>query len=208
MARLTYLGHGSLKLVTALGHVVYIDPFMSPKGEGSKVGYEDPADLILVTHQHYDHTAIDKMDHAAGCVVWQNADAHPSPDTYLTREFLAGEVTVEATQAYNEMHKRDVCVGYIVSLEGLSLYFAGDTGPTEQMKELAARHLDYAFLPGDGIYTMTAEEAGVCANTIGAVHSVPIHLKPVTPYGEVEAVRFVKVTPSALLVRPGETIEL
>lgn len=208
MASLTYLGHGSLKLKTSRGHVVYIDPFMSPEGDSSDVGYEDAADLVLVTHQHYDHTATDKMGHAAGCVVWQNWDAHPAADTYLTREFMDGEVTVEATQAYNKIHKRDECVGYIVTLEGLTLYFAGDTGPTEQMKKLSSRRIDYAFLPGDGIYTMSAEDAGACANTIGAAHSVPIHLKPVTPYGEAEAARFAKVVPSALLVRPGETLEL
>ena len=208
MATITFLGHGSLKLKTAAGHVIYIDPFMSPNGDSSKVGYEDAADAILVTHQHYDHTAIDKMPHAPGCVVWQNMDSHPAPDTYLTLDLFDGEVNVRAVEAYNKMHDKNACVGYVLSLEGKRVYFSGDTGPTSDMSRLASEGLDLAFLPGDGIYTMTAEEAAECANLIGAKVTVPIHLKPVKPYGEAEAARFAKVAKGALLVRPGESVEL
>ena len=199
MAELLYQGHGSLRLTTATGTVVYIDPYM---GEG----YDVPADLVLVTHQHYDHTAIDKMPHAPTCVVWQNMDAHPAPQTYVTRTF--GDVTVEAVEAYNNMHAKDECVGYVVQVDGLQLYFAGDTSTTAQMASLANRELDYAFLPGDGIYNMDVDEAARCAKVIGARHNVPIHLKPGKPYGEQEAQRFASLAPRALLVRAGELIEL
>jgi L-ascorbate metabolism protein UlaG (beta-lactamase superfamily) len=199
MAKLLYQGHGSLRLTTAEGTVVYIDPYM---GEG----YDVPANIVLVTHQHYDHTAIDKMPHASGCVVWQNMDAHPSRNEYLSRVF--GDVQVEAVQAYNDMHPVDECVGYVVTVDDLTLYFAGDTSRTEDMKKLAARSIDYAFLPGDGIYNMNVDEAARCAELIGAKHNVPIHLKPVKPYGEKEAQRFAKLAPNPLLVRAGECIEL
>jgi L-ascorbate metabolism protein UlaG (beta-lactamase superfamily) len=106
-------------------------------------GYDVPANLVLVTHQHYDHTAVDKMPHAPGCVVWQNMDAHPTPQSYVTRTF--GDVTVEAVEAYNDMHPKDECVGYVVSVDGLVLYFAGDTSTTSQMSRLASRRIDYAF---------------------------------------------------------------
>ena len=208
MATLVYQGHGSLRFTTAAGHTVYVDPFMSPEGQGSSATYDVPADLVLVTHQHYDHTAVDKMPHAPGCVVWQNADAHPSPDSYLTRSFLGGEVEVQAVEAYNHHHDKDACVGYVVRVDGLLLYFAGDTGPTEQMRQLASYGLDYAFLPADGIYTMKPEEAARCAATIGARHSVPIHLKPVAPYSERKAARFAKACPTALVIRPGVPTEL
>ena len=199
MAELLYQGHGSLRLTTDKGTVVYIDPFM---GEG----YDLPADLVLVTHQHYDHTAIDKMPHAPGCVVWQNMDAHPDAGTYVRTSF--GDVVVEATEAYNDMHPKDECVGYLVEVDGVVLYFAGDTSTTDQMSALASRHIDYAFLPGDGIYNMDVAEAARCAVVIGAAHNVPIHLKPVKPYGEAEAQRFAKLAPRALLVRAGQTIRL
>lgn len=199
MASLLYQGHGSLRLTTNAGTVVYIDPYMGD-------GYDVPADLVLVTHQHYDHNAIDKMPHAPGCVVWQNMESHPAPERYERRTF--GDVEVEATQAYNDKHPKDECVGYMVKADGLLLYFAGDTSRTEQMGRMANLHVDYAFLPGDGIYNMDVEEAAACARTIGARHSVPIHLKPGKPFGEAEAQRFAALVPTALVVRAGETVEL
>lgn len=199
MTKLLYQGHGSLRLVTNAGTVVYVDPFMGN-------GYDMPADLVLVTHQHFDHKEIDKMPHAAGCVVWQNMDAHPSPSSYVTRTFH--DVEVEATEAYNSKHPKDECVGYLVRVDGLTLYFAGDTSRTEQMSRLATQSVDYAFLPGDGIYNMDVEEAARCAELIGARHNVPIHLKPLEPYGEREARRFASLAPNALLVRAGQAIDL
>lgn len=203
MATLLYLGHGSLRLTTDAGKTIYIDPFMSPDGQGSSKGYEVPADLVLVTHQHYDHTGTEKMPHAAGCVVWQNGDSHPDATTYLTQVFLDGAVEVQAVEAYNHHHRKDECVGYVVRVDGLTLYFSGDTGPTNQMRELAGMGIDYAFLPCDGIYTMTPEEAAECATLVGARHNVPVHMKPVEPYSEQVARRFAAAAPNALLVRPG-----
>jgi len=203
MATLLFQGHGSLRLTTDAGHTIYIDPFMSPAGKDSKETYDVPADLVLVTHQHFDHTAVDKMPHAAGCVIWQNMDAHPSRATYLTKAFLGGEVTVEAVEAYNRNHPKDECVGYVVRVDGLTLYFAGDTSTTSQMGTMSSMNIDYAFLPGDGIYNMDVDEAADCARVIGAKHAVPIHLHPMSPYGEAEAKRFAKQAPNASLIRPG-----
>lgn len=199
MARLLYQGHGSLRLTTNAGTVVYVDPFMGD-------GYDVPANLVLVTHQHYDHTSIHKMPHAEGCVVWQNMDAHPTPTSYIKRAF--GDVEVEAVEAYNSKHPKDECVGYLVGVDGLLLYFAGDTSQTDQMSQFASRNIDYAFLPGDGIYNMDVAAAARCAEVIGARHNVPIHLKPVEPYGEKEAQRFSELAPRPLLIRAGETVEL
>lgn len=205
MAKLTYLGHGSLKFRTDAGNMVYVDPFM-----GDESWYADPANLVLVTHQHYDHTAIDKMLHAPGCVVWQNMDAHPDAATYLTRTFLDGDVTVEAVEAYNHHHDKDECVGYVVTVDGVQIYFSGDTGPTEQMRsDLSSRELDWVFLPGDGIYTMTPAEAGACAKLFGPqCHTVPIHLAPGREYDEAGAREFARVAGNATLVAPGKTVSL
>ena len=199
MAQVLYQGHGSMRFTTASETVVYLDPFM---GEG----YDVPADLVLVTHQHYDHTGIDLMPHAEGCVVWQNMDSHPTPDVWVTRTF--GDVTVEAVRAENQMHDPDKCVGYLLGMDGVLVYCAGDTSTTSQMPELAGRGIDWCFLPGDGIYNMDVAEAAQCAKTIGARHNVPVHLKPVKPYGEAEAARFASLAPNALLIRPGEVVEL
>ncbi len=205
MATLLYQGHGSLRLTTASGKVVYIDPFM-----GGDELYAEPADLILVTHQHYDHNQIDKMPHAPGCAIWQNMDSHPSPVTYLTSTFLDGELTVEAVEAYNHHHKKDECVGYVVQVDGVSAYFSGDTGVTEQMRrDLCARGIDWVFLPGDGTYTMTETEAAELARSFGPqCHTVPIHLAPGKAYDKRKAQRFARVAGNAVLVEPGQTVEL
>lgn len=208
MTKLLFLGHGSLRVTTNAGKTIYIDPFMSPKGKDSDEGYDASADLVLVTHQHFDHTSINKMPHAAGCKVWQNMDSHPDPRTYLTKAFLDGAVEVQAVEAYNHHHRKDDCVGYVVRVDGLTLYFSGDTGPTNQMSMLANYGIDYAFLPCDSIYTMTPKEAAKCAKLIGAKHNVPVHMNPVNPYGEKAATQFAASAPNAQLIRPGVPTEL
>ena len=196
MARLLYQGHGSLRVVTDEGVVIYIDPYA---GEG----YDVPADLILVTHQHFDHNKIDKPVQAADCVVYQNMEAHH--DGIYEKVVLNG-VEVEATEAYNKNHKKDECVGYLVTVDGKLLYFAGDTSQTEQMKTLAARHIDYAFLPTDGIYNMGIKDAIECAELIQAKHTIPIHMAPGKLFSARKAKKF--DAPGSMILEPGTEIEL
>ena len=82
MAKMLYQGHGSYRFTLDDGTVVYVDPFA---GEG----YDLPADLILVTHEHFDHNQIDKMPHAAGCEIIRAVDVHPVPDAYLWSRLTA-----------------------------------------------------------------------------------------------------------------------
>ena len=144
MATLLYQGHGSLRMTTDGGKVIYIDPFA---GEG----YDLPADLILVTHQHHDHNCIDLPAKNQGCVIWQSFDAQKG-DEYQTLNL--DFASVRAVEAYNHHHKKSECVGYIVTADGISIYFAGDTGETEQMAEMSGLKLDYCVLPMDSTYTM------------------------------------------------------
>lgn len=196
MAKLLYQGHGSLRLTTADNRIIYIDPFA---GEG----YDKPADLILVTRQHSDHNQIDLPPRAEGCVVIQNMDALKQG---AYQQFDAAGVHIEATEAYNKNHPKDKCVGYIVTVDGKTVYFAGDTAKTEQMETLAGRELDYALLPTDGIFTMGISAAIECAKLIGAKHTIPIHMAPGRLFDKHKAGKF--VTESAMIVEPGTEIEL
>ena len=197
MAKLLYQGHGACRITTDRGLVIYLDPYI---GEG----YDVPADLILSTHEHHDHTAFDKMPHAPGCRIIRAGDALKNG---VYGSFTVGDVKISAVEAYNSNHPKDRCVGYILELDGIRLYAAGDTSETEAMKTtLPEMKLDYCLLPGDGVYNMDIDEASRCAREIGARHSIPIHLKPENLYDEEKAQRF--SCPGRLLVRPGEEIAL
>lgn len=196
MAALFYQGHGSLRLTTDSGKVIYIDPFA---GEG----YDVPADLILVTHQHYDHNCINLPAKNADCVIWQNFDALQNGEYQTLKLDFA---TVEAVEAYNHHHAKEECVGYIVTVDGISLYFAGDTGETQEMSHMKARNLDYAILPMDFTYTMDVEETIRCAQLIAAKHTIPIHMAPGQLFDLDRAKKF--TAPGALIVKPGESIQL
>lgn len=196
MAKLLYQGHGSLRLTSNNGTVVYIDPYIGD-------GYDKPADLILVTHQHHDHNQIDLPAHADGCEIIQNMDALQGGEY---RKFTVKDINIEATEAYNKNHRKEECVGYLVSVDGLLIYFAGDTAQTKQMETLADRQIDYAFLPIDGIFTMNIKAAVECAKLIRAKHTIPIHMKPGKLFDLKKTEKF--VTDGAMVVEPGEEIEL
>ena len=203
-----YQGHGSYRFTLDGKTVVYVDPFA-----GKPQWYELPADLVLVTHEHMDHTAVDKMPHAPGCEVYRAADAHPSPDSYLTLK--SHGISFTAVSACNVNHPIDECVGFVIDFGGTTFYAAGDTSTTPDMESgrLAAMNLDYAALPGDGIYNMDIPEASECARMVAAKHTIPIHLEPVGSPDDVEPA-FPRERaeafqgPGKIVLEPGETLRL
>ena len=99
------------------------------------------------------------------------------------------------------------CVGYILTLRsGVKIYVAGDTYITPQMAEFAERHFDYAFIPTDGTYTMTAEEASQVADMIQARHSIPYHTNPEKLFDAEIAERFNGM--NKMVMKDGEEIGL
>ena len=197
--RLLYQGHGSLRIVTAEEKVIYIDPYA---GEG----YDLPADLILITHGHQDHTAVKLIKkQAEGCqvITWKEALVKGEYKT-----FDLGFATVEAVQAGNNTnHNISDCVGWVLKLPGgVTVYATGDTSTTEQMKELADRGIDYAFFVCDGIYNMDMEEAIACAKTVNAKHSIPYHMAPGKLFDGKRAEQF--DVPGRMIVPAGEEIVL
>ena len=197
MAKLLYQGHGSFRLISGAGVVMYIDPFAGG-------GYDIPADVILVTHQHEDHNRLDLVTQKPACAVVSNVEALAGGKH---NNFTFPDFVVEAVEAgYNQGHSTEDSVGFIITVDGLQLYFCGDTSTTPQMATLAQRNLDYAFLCADGFYNMDLAEAAKCAGIIGAKHNVPVHLKPGELFDREMAERF--EGPNRLIIEAGEEIGL
>ena len=169
MAKLLYQGHGSYRITTSRNTVLYVDPYVG-------TGYELPADLILVSHEHSDHNAVGLVKLKSDGEVYRSSDLlkHGKYRSIDEKDFH-----VEATPACNRNHPIDQCVGFLIKVDGLTIYASGDTSETAYMRETLSKiTVDYALLPIDGIYNMGPEDASRCAEIIGAKHSIPVHMKP------------------------------
>ena len=196
MPKLFYQGHASFRITTDQGIVIFIDPYAG-------LGYKTPADLVLITHEHYDHNDIAKITWNPGCVVIRAKDALTNGKYH---SFLEKNVEIRAVPAYNSHHKREECVGYLLKFDGICLYHAGDTDYIPEMDELKKEKIDYALLPIDGHYTMTPEDATKAAIAVSPKHMIPMHMKPGMLWDYHQAM---KVTaPMAMLMKPNDNIDL
>ena len=199
---LLYMGQASIRIVTPEDRVIYIDPYA---GED----YDLPADLILVTHGHFDHCDVDKVaNRGEDCQIITHREAVVNGEHKM---FELPYVTVEAVEAgYNRWHDVNECVGYVLTFgSGKSVYVTGDTSTTQQMSGMSEMEIDYAFYCCDGVYNMGLEEAAACAELVGAKHNIPYH-NSTSNTGEMFdrelAERF--DAPNRLIVYPGEEIEI
>ena len=195
-AELLYQGHGSVRIEASDGMVIYVDPYA---GEG----YDKNADLILITHEHRDHNNIDLIAHKDNATILRSKDMLIDGKYQIKK---VGNVQIEAVPAYNKNHKKEECVGYILTIDGKTVYLSGDTSTTDAMPGFKDRNLDYAFLCMDGKYNMEPEEATECAKMIGAKHTVPYHMAPGKLF-DAEIAKKLKVD-SLLIVPAGSKIEL
>ncbi len=195
---ITYLKHAGFK-IKGSSIVLYIDPYEVTKDL-------EKADLILVTHEHFDHMDIksiknlSKSDtivvHPSGCIV----------EGYETCEVNTGEkidikgVTIEAIPAYNidkPFHKEG-CVGYIVTVDGVRIYHAGDTDRIPEMKGL---EVDVALLPIGGTYTMDVKDAIEATKDIKAKYYIPMHYGAI-PNTEADPEKFKEKVDGAVILKP------
>jgi L-ascorbate metabolism protein UlaG (beta-lactamase superfamily) len=181
IANIHWLGHDSFRLDGS--RTVYIDPW--------KLGADaPPADLILITHDHFDHFSAEDIAlvEAPRTTLIGPASVTAQVDGVTTVTLKAGEtatvgdVTVTAVPAYNidkfrrpgeEYHPRAAGgLGYIVALDGRRIYHAGDTDAIPEMHDVRC---DVALLPVSGTFVMTPEEAAGACRMISANAVAPMH---------------------------------
>jgi L-ascorbate metabolism protein UlaG (beta-lactamase superfamily) len=171
---LSWLGHDSFRIDYPL--MIYLDPW--------RITPENPlADIILVSHEHHDHCSPEDVErlHQEGTAIIANPSAASKLKGQVT-VMCAGDslnvkgVQIDAVPAYNlEKHfhpKSAGHVGYILTIDGERLYFAGDTDFIPEMRVLQC---DIALLPVSGVFVMDAVEASRAAEAIGARISIPMH---------------------------------
>jgi L-ascorbate metabolism protein UlaG (beta-lactamase superfamily) len=179
---ISWLGHDSFKIVDVLEHrVIYIDPF--------KLGKAETADIILITHSHYDHCSIEDLQKISTpkTVILATVDCQSSlqgkvdsRDTVLMtpgKMITMGNIDVEAVPAYNtnkKFHpKENEWVGYVVDINSKRIYHAGDTDVIKEMSKL--NKIDVALMPVSGTYVMTAQEAAKAVESFKPKLAVPMH---------------------------------
>ena len=181
---LEWLGHAGFRLKVGQA-VVYIDPYRVQDGP--------PADLILVTHGHYDHFSPQDVERLTQRSTWLVAPAAVAervngnvlsiaPGETIEDELVRG-VAIRAVAAYNTskrdsdgnvFHPREAgWVGYDLNVRGERLYHSGDTDVIPEMDNVTG--VDVARLPVSGVYVMTAEEAAEAARRIQPRVAVPMH---------------------------------
>jgi L-ascorbate metabolism protein UlaG (beta-lactamase superfamily) len=169
-----WLGHDSFKIV-GTKKTIYVDPFKLSQG--------DKADIVCVTHAHFDHCSpedIAKLQTDQTVVV-----APADSEAKIKGKVLVihpGEkleidgVTIEAVPAYNtnkKYHpKASGWMGYIITLDGVRIYHAGDTDRIPEMKDVQA---DVALVPVSGTYVMTADEAAEAVLDVKPAVAIPMH---------------------------------
>lgn len=197
MGKLLYQGHGSYRIVSDKGTVIYVDPYA---GEG----YSVPADIVLVSHEHADHNQLILIHQKKDCVILRSENIFVD-GVYGSQTI--DDIFIQAVPAYNDKHDRNKCVGYVIALDGVNVYASGDTSCTDYMRDVLSKEkIDYALLPIDGIFNMNPEEATACAEVLGAVHTIPIHMTPGALFDQKKAASF--VAESRLILEPKDEIEL
>lgn len=207
-----WLGHASFQ-IKKNGKIIYIDPY---EGE-----YTEKADIVLVSHSHYDHcdsSKIAKIRKPDTTIIAPEECAKKINAKSIKpgEKVIIENITIEAVHAYNirrfrspgnPFHPRGFGVGYLLTMDDKVIYHAGDTDFIPEMKDLKEKNVLLALLPSGGTYTMDNPEAAEAAIAINPRIVIPMHRWDTNPEEfkkKVESSSNIKV----VLLKPGESYEI
>jgi len=179
------LVHASIRLQYD-GQEIYIDPVARQGGKTIDYAAMPQADYILVTHEHGDHfdkAALQQLTGQKTRLVTNRrcADMYGSGEVMANGDKikLSDDITLEAVPAYNtsegrtQFHPKGRDNGYILTIDGLRIYIAGDTEDIPEMADI--KDVDIAFMPCNQPYTMTPEQLVKAARTVKPKVLFPYH---------------------------------
>ena len=183
--RFTCIKHASIQ-INYNGLEIQVDPV--GKGMKPETDYSQfpKADIILVTHEHHDHFDSDAIAQLtkASTKIYLNPAVHKMFGSGKAlkngdKVKIANDITIEAVPAYNttpgreQFHPKGRDNGYILTLDGMRIYIAGDTEDIPEMANI--KDISIAFLPCNQPYTMTIEQAANAAKIIKPKVLFPYH---------------------------------
>jgi len=173
LRHLTWYGQSAFRIAADSGVAVAVDPFRIPSSAG-------PVDMVLITHPHFDHydrrAAAALAGRGATVVVPQGIARRNQEGIRPGQTVTIADLSVSAVPAYcigKPFHpKTRGWVGYLIRVDGLTIYHAGDTDFIPEMRELRP---DIALLPVGGRFTMNAHGAAEAAAALQAGLVIPMH---------------------------------
>ncbi len=183
---LKWLGHSGFFIKNS--RAIYIDPYNIKEGM-------EKADIILITHSHYDHCSVADIEKIVqdGTKIIMTADCQSKITRFNVsikmevvepgQELDIGDIKVSVLSSYNsDKHfhpKSENWVGYLLKINNVIIYHAGDTDLIPEMQKLTGYKQPgkefVALLPIGGRFTMNPEEAAEAANLIKPTLAIPMH---------------------------------
>ncbi|WP_421380461.1 metal-dependent hydrolase [Bacillus salacetis] len=225
--KVSYHGHSVVKVVTEK-HTILIDPFINGNELTDLKAEEEKPDVILLTHGHNDHVGdtveLAKRNDAlvvapfelATYLSWQGVNTHP---LHIGGGYDFDFGRVKLTQAFHgssyETEDKQIIytgmpAGILLTVEGKTIYHAGDTALFSDMKLIGMRNsIDLAFLPIGDNFTMGPDDAALAAEYVNAKTVVPIHYNTFPPIKQ-DPEKFVSMLKGqeGKVMNAGDVIEL
>jgi L-ascorbate metabolism protein UlaG (beta-lactamase superfamily) len=203
-----WLGHASFR-ISAAGAIVYIDPWKLSDAPHD-------ATVVLVSHSHYDHYSAEDVSKVAAEGTKIVGPSDVASQQKNSQPLAPGEtveidgVRISGVASYNpakQFHpKGNQWLGFVIELDSVRIYYAGDTELIDEMRRLG--DIDIALLPVGGTYTMDADQAVSAVDAIKPKKAIPYHWGDIVG-SRTDADRFAKnARCDVTVLNAGETVSL